>query len=494
MVMPTIDIKSPCPNAFNLAAYVLNLAQSAPEKPALLVTGVDGTEEWTYAALERAVLGTARGLSEAGLRSGDRVLMRLGNSALFPIVYLGAIAGGFIPIPTSSQLTEREITAISEEISPQVIATEVGIPCPQSFVPVLNREDLLGFQKLAPASYQFGDPHRPAYIVYTSGTSGRPRPVVHAHRAIWARRMMFDAWYGLTEKDRLLHAGAFNWTYTLGTGLMDPWAIGATSIVPAPDTATSELPTLLKNHSATIFAAAPGVYRRLLREELPELPALRHGLSAGEKLPEVTRKRWQKATGTEIFEAYGMSECSTFVSASPNRPAPPGTLGFIQPGRKVAIRKGVLAVHKTEPGLMLGYDNSPEETASKFDGDWFLTGDQVEEDATGAIRFLGRSDDMMNAGGYRVSPVEVEDAMTQHPDIEEAAACEIQVKADATVVALFYTSRKTLDHAALASFAQKRLARYKMPRLFKRVDALPRGANNKLLRNTLKNEWETKHG
>jgi acyl-coenzyme A synthetase/AMP-(fatty) acid ligase len=139
-----------------------------------------------------------------------------------------------------------------------------------------------------------GDPDRLAYLVFTSGSSGEPKAVAHAHRAIWARRMMVDGWYGLTPEDRLLHAGAFNWTFTLGTGLLDPWAMGATALIPAPGVPVEALPLLLRRHDATILAAAPGIFRRLLRSDGEiALPRLRHGLSAGEKLPEPLRAQWR---------------------------------------------------------------------------------------------------------------------------------------------------------------------------------------------------------
>jgi len=194
------------------------------------------------------------------------------------------------------------------------------------------RNKLRAMYGLTPAPYAMGEPDRPAYIIYTSGTSGHPRAVVHAHRTVWARRMMWEGWYGLLEQDRVLHAGAFNWTYTLGAGLLDPWARGATALIPGHGVASEVLGLLLKQHDATIFAAAPGLYGRLLRTELPRLERLRHGLSAGEKLPEATRSAWEKATGTPIHEAFGMSECSTFISGSPSGPVPRGTLGHPQRG------------------------------------------------------------------------------------------------------------------------------------------------------------------
>jgi acyl-coenzyme A synthetase/AMP-(fatty) acid ligase len=175
----------------------------------------------------------------------------------------------------------------------------------------------------APGDIVPGDPDRLAYLVFTSGSSGEPKAVAHAHRAVWARRMMVEGWYGLTPEDRLMHAGAFNWTFTLGTGLLDPWAMGATALIPAPGVPVEALPLLLRRHDATILAAAPGVFRRLLRSDGEiALPRLRHGLSAGEKLPEPLRAQWTGVTGTALHEALGMSECSTFLSGAPPAPRP----------------------------------------------------------------------------------------------------------------------------------------------------------------------------
>jgi acyl-coenzyme A synthetase/AMP-(fatty) acid ligase len=342
-------------------------------------------------------------------------------------------------------------------------------------------------------------------MIFTSGTTGSPRAVMHAHRAIWARRMMHGGWMGLGPDDRVLHPGAFNWTYTLGAGLLDPWTVGAVALIPAPGVEPGQLPLLLRRFDATIFAAAPGVYRQMLRAPMPPLPRLRHGLSAGEALPEALRAAWEAATGVPVFEAFGLSECSTFVSGSPDRPAPAGSTGYAQPGRQIAVlddagrpvppgTPGVLAVHRSDPGLFLGYFNAPQDTAARFRGDWFVTGDTVQTDPDGALRYLGRDDDMMNAGGYRVSPVEVEEAMLRAPGITDCAAAEVAVRADARVIACFYASAAPLDEAALARHAAQTLARYKQPRLFIRLPALPRGANNKLRRRDLRQTWEAAHG
>jgi acyl-coenzyme A synthetase/AMP-(fatty) acid ligase len=487
----------PCPDSFNLAAHVLAAGERCPEKTALAVVSPTHEDLWSYARLIQAVRGTATGLRNMGLLPGDRVLMRLDNTVDFPIAYLGAIACGLVPVPTSSQLTALEVTKIIDHLAPKAILHAPNVPCPDTDLPVIGPHTYEAWHGLPPSDYQMGDPERLAYIIYTSGTSGTPRAVGHAHRAIWARQMMFEGWYDLHPSDRLLHAGAFNWTYTLGTGLMDPWTIGATALIPAAGTDSAQLPLLLAKHQATIFAAAPGVYRQMLKFPVPDLPHLRHGLAAGEKLSETIRQKFRDATGHEIYEAFGMSECSTFISNAPKRPSAPGTLGRPQKGRHIAIldpqgdpvprgHEGAIAIHRRDPGLMHSYIGAPEATAAKFQGDWFLTGDQGSMDAQDQITYLGRSDDMMNAGGYRVSPAEVEAALSPLPGITEIAVTDIAIKPDVRIIAAFYTGPKDLNEDQLKSQAAERLARYKCPRTYIRVPALPRNPNGKVLRKALK--------
>jgi len=349
---------------FNMAAYVLEAGLKTPDKVALSLLTPEGSENWTYAALRAAVLGTGRGFLDTGLCAGDVVLMRLGNTVDFPLAFLGALSVGLIPVPTSAALTLSETSRIIADMSPASILHSPDVACPAD-PRVVSLEVLRAMRALPAAEIHMGDPNRLGYVIYTSGTSGSPRAVGHAHRAIWARQMMFEGWYGLRPSDRVLHAGAFNWTYTLGTGLMDPWTMGATALIARAGTLAAELPAYLRRDKATLFAAAPGVYRQLL-SVAPDLdvPTLRHGLSAGEKLPDRVAKAWHEATGTYVYEAYGMSECSTFISSSPAHPVSPGTLGRPQLGRRVALlnsdgpvpfgTEGAIAVHKDDPGLMLG--------------------------------------------------------------------------------------------------------------------------------------------
>jgi acyl-coenzyme A synthetase/AMP-(fatty) acid ligase len=488
----------PCPAPFNLARHVLEASCArVPDRMALQILSPKGAERWSYARLMAAVRGCGTGFLARGLRPGDRVLLRLGNEVAFPVAFLGAVAAGLVPVPTSAALTRAEVTRMAAVVSPKLIVSGDGVALPDPLpCPVVGAAEVMGWEGLPPCDWDMGDPDRLAYAVFTSGTSGRAQAVGHAHRAIWARGMMHRGWEGISEADRVLHAGAFNWTYTLGTGLMDPWTVGAVAMVPAAGVEVAALPLLMKRFDVTVFAAAPGVYRQMLRGPMPALPKLRHGLSAGEAMSAEVRAAWEAATGRAVHEALGMTEVSTYVSGSPERPAAPGTAGWVQDGRRVAVlgedgtpvargEVGVLAVHRSDPGVMLGYLGDAAGTAARYQGDWFVTGDLAEMTAEGAILFRGRADDLMNAGGFRVSPQEVEAAIASCPGVAECAVTEVELKPGVRVIGCFYVSDNPVAEAGLLAHAEAVLARWKQPRLWCRVDALPRSANNKLNRRAL---------
>lgn len=488
----------PCPAPFNLARHVLERSAARfPDRMALQIVSPKGAERWSYARLMAAVRGCGTGFLARGLRPGDRVLLRLGNEVAFPVAFLGAVAAGLVPVPTSAALTVAEVTRMAAVVAPALVVAGDGVALPDPLpCPVVTASEVLGWEGLAPCDWDMGDPERLAYAVFTSGTSGRAQAVGHAHRAIWARGMMHRGWEGFGEGDRVLHAGAFNWTYTLGTGLMDPWTVGAVAMVPAAGVEASALPLLLKRFDVTVFAAAPGVYRQMLRGAMPALPKLRHGLSAGEAMGAEVRAAWEAATGRAVHEALGMTEVSTYISGAPDRPQVAGTAGWVQAGRRVAVlgedglpvprgAVGVLAVHRSDPGLMLGYLGDEAGTAARYRGEWFVTGDLAEMTAEGAVIYRGRADDLMNAGGFRVSPLEVEGVMAACAGIVDCAVAEVEVKAGVRVIGCFYVSDNPIPEADLQAHAEASLARWKQPRLWCRVDALPRSANNKLNRRAL---------
>lgn len=490
----------PCPARFNLAEYVLTGANADAQKVALTIVGGGGQPalRLTYGELLDRVLTAAGGLAALGLTRGERLVLRIGHEIEFPIIFLAAAALGAVPVPTSPMLSAHETRLIAEETDARMIivsaGAEIDAPCAQ-----ISPDDIAGDQAATFVDTASDDL---AYIIYTSGSSGRPKGVAHAHRAVWARRMMWDGWYGLTADDVMLHAGAFNWTYTLGAGLMDPWAIGASTLIYNGPRDPGVWAALTRDYGATIFAAAPGVYRQFLKSgaDPSGFAGLKHGLAAGETLSPESRAAWDALVGKPIYEALGMTEVSTFLSSSPSAPHRAGTAGKPQRGRRVALLPadggtapsplgdpGVISVHRSDPGLMLGYWKDQAQTAAAMRGDWFLTGDVGRMDADGYITFLGRNDDMMNALGYRVAPEEVEAALVSHPDVQAAAAVELKVRSDLSLIAAFLEcpgERPSED--ALAAHAARSLADYKIPKLWRFIETLPRNPNGKLQRRKLR--------
>lgn len=494
------DAADPCPTRLNMARYAVgNSAARWPDKPALIVT--DGAapgaalETWSFAEIDEAVRRAAGALLARGLEKGARVLIRIGDTPQFPIAYFGVIAAGGIAMPLSSQLSPDELSYIAADADPRFAILDAASPPFAMEAVRLAPGELDG----APAAY--ADTHRddPAQLVYTSGTSGHPKGVLHAQRSVWARRMMHAGWHDMREGDRVMHTGAFNWTYVLGCGLSDPWSVGATAILNAGDRAPEVWPRLAAAWHPTIFAAVPGLYRRMLKyaEGLGDgFAGLRHGLTAGEALSPTIHDAWQAATGKPLYEALGMSEVSTYISSGPGDPAPPGAMGWPQPGRHVAIlgedgapvprgAAGVLAVHRSDPGLMLGYWRDGERTAAAYAGDWFVTGDRAIMGEGGALTYAGRNDDMMNAQGYRVAPQEVEEVLLRHPSVAECAVTEIALDDGLSIIAAWIVPATEFDEAALRQYCAGHLASYKTPRAYHLIDVLPRTANGKVQRRAL---------
>lgn len=507
------------PAHFNMAQFVIGrAAEATPDKPGLLViadaVAPRPDEVWSYRQLEQAVLSAAAALLAEGLKPGDRVLIRLDNTSAYALLFFAAIAAGLVPIPASSQLTAREADFLLADSGASAIAAaaQLALGDVPPGVRILSEAWVArALQGTATAAgYAATNANDPAYLVYTSGTTSNPKGVLHAQRAAWGRRPMVEGWYGLTPNDRVLHAGAFNWTYTLGTGLTDPWANGATAMVFTGDKDPAVWPALIREHRATIFAAVPTLYRQILKytEISPrDLAHFRHGLTAGEALPETLRQEWRARTGTMLYEALGMSELSTFLSSSPAVPPKPGTVGRPQAGRSVAILAvdggeqplpagaiGLLAAHRTDPGLMLGYWQRPEEEREAFRGDWFIGGDLCSMDTEGYVTHHGRANDLMNAMGYRVSPMEVEHVIAGHPWVAEVAAAEVQVRQGVSIIAAFIVLKEgvspdTASRQSVSDFAGERLAAYKQPREIVYVKSLPRTPNGKIKRAELRQNY-----
>ncbi|MFZ1107937.1 MAG: class I adenylate-forming enzyme family protein [Rhodomicrobium sp.] len=499
------------PPAFNMARYCLRAARAAHHKPALLVVhdaaGRD-VETWRYGDLEQAVLRAACVFrARYKLPARSRILIRLRNRTSYAIAFFGAIAGGFVPVPASPDLTERELSFMLDDAEAAAIVLDDTLPhgdFPPGLTVIREKAFEVAVETGPMAQYAPTLAGDPAFLIYTSGTTANPKGVLHAHRSAWGRRPMYQGWYGITPGDRLMHAGSFNWTYTMGTGLTDPWANGATAIVYTGEKDPALWPRLMRAFDVTIFAGVPGVYRQMLKYGSigrGGLPALRHGLTAGEALPNALADEWEARTRTRLYEALGQSELSTYLSSSPSVPRKPGTVGRPQAGRCVAIldenggdaplapgAEGLIAVHRSDPGLMLGYWRRPEEEAEVFRGEWFAGGDAGAMDGDGYVTHRGRHNDLMNAGGFRVSPAEVERELAKHPGVADIAVAEVQVGDGVSIIAAFVVlhQAKTGVAAELDALAGRTLAAYKRPKDYIVVESLPKTSNGKIKRAELR--------
>ena len=490
-----------CPTDFNAARYCVGPGKVRPaEKAALLAVDAEtgASRCWTFGDAERAVRRAAGALKAAGVRQGDRVVILLGDVPEFPFAYFGAIAAGAVATPLSSQLSRAEIESIVQDAEPRVLLAGPELDIEAPGVVRMQPELLLSGDEIGFAGTTAEDP---ALLVFTSGSSGRPKGVLHAQRAFWARRSMHAGWHGIGPEDRVMHAGAFNWTFTLGVGLADTWSVGATAILNSGARTPEVWPQLALEHRPTVFAAAPAVFRRILKYGTdlgPSFSSLRHAVTAGENLAPAIADGWQGKTGKLLLEALGMSEVSTYISTPPDRTLVPRHAGWPQPGRRVAIlgddgkplpfdTPGRLAVHAGDQGLMLGYWRQPDLTQASYHGDWFLTGDLATMRPDGAIAYAGRRDDQMNAQGFRVDPQEVEAALMRHEGVAECAVTALEVGEGLSVIAAWIVPAESmkLQRVELLEIAHRYLADYKMPRELFLVKSLPHTPNGKLIRRGL---------
>jgi acyl-coenzyme A synthetase/AMP-(fatty) acid ligase len=504
----SVDPIPPPPPRSNIARYCLAPSPvRPPQKTALIIDDGEGRfRSWTYGELDRMVRSVARGLRVLGLHEGARLMIRMDNDLGYILAFFGAMAAGLVPLPSSGALTDKEAAFLVADSDATALVVSTGLalshPLPAGVV-LLDGDDIDRLAAGEPLDdFANTAAEDPAFLIYTSGTVGRPKGVLHGHRSAWGRRPMYAGWYGITPSDVVLHAGAFNWTYTLGVGLVDPWANGATAVLYSGPADPTVWPRLIERHRVTIFATVPSLYRRILKYasiDRSRIASLRHGLTAGEALSPPLLEAWRDATRLELYEALGMSEISTYVSTGPGMAIRPGSSGLPQPGRRVVILAageagarplppgeiGLLAVHRSDPGLMLGYWRRPEEEALVFRGDWFCGGDLAHMDEDGYVWYHGRNDDILNPMGYRLSPLEIERVLAKHPSVHDVAVGEVRVADNVRILAAFVVPEGVADEAALVAWAAEHLAAYKRPRKIVFLEQLPRTRSGKLLRREL---------
>ncbi len=510
------------PEHFNFGRDVVDRWAERPERPALLFRGEDGrSRELGFGEVKDASDRFASLLAARGVGPGEPVVVLLPRIPEWHVVMVGALKAGALVIPCSSILRPKDLAfrvnhsradalVTTAELAPTVaeVRSQLGsLRLELAFDADGRRAD--GFEDLGEALEATSPdaagqrPTRaedPALVYYTSGTTGRPKAVLHTHAYTWAQRFTARFWHGLREGERIWTTSDTGWAKAAYGVIFGPWSLGAEVVLCDMRFDPEREIALLAELDPHVFCAPPTEYRMLVKQDISRLGPrrLRECVSAGEPLnPEVIRV-WQEATGLTIRDGYGQTETILLVGNYPGVPLRPGSMGLPMPGHRVEIvdesgrvvtpgEVGDIAVERGPASLFREYWQDPDATADTRRGDWYVTGDRARRDEDGYFWFVARADDVIISAGYRIGPFEVESALVEHPDVLEAAAVADPDPERGHVVKAFVVLREGLaGDEALARELQDHVKRvtapYKYPRRIEFVASLPKTVSGKIRR------------
>ncbi len=477
----------------------------------------DTVSRLTYGELQRESRRAANMLRRLGVRREERVAMIMLDTIDFPVVFLGAMRAGIVPVPLNTLLTSEQYAYILADCRARVLfVSEALYPAVRDIVgrmPDLEHVVVSGAkqnghkqlaEELAGESDQFETvathPDEPAFWLYSSGSTGMPKGVRHLHSNLQATADTYAKQVlGIREDDVCLSAAKLFFAYGLGNALTFPMSVGASTILNSERPTPTRMFDLMTRYDPTIFYGVPTLFASMLHDEsMKDARAgkrLRICTSAGEALPEAVGNAWKARFGVDILDGVGSTELlHIFLSNAPGD-IKYGSSGRAVPGYKVRlVSEAGEDVPDGEVGEMVvdapsageGYWNQRSKTRRTFEGHWTRTGDKYVRDADGRYTFCGRSDDMFKVSGIWVSPFEVESALITHPAVLEAAVVpeadsEGLLKPKAFVV--LRPGAKTSDlQEGLKDHVKQKIGVWKYPRWIDVVDSLPKTATGKIQR------------
>lgn len=485
-----------------------------------------GEEQVTYADLASRVMRAAGALRGLGARPGDRVLLLMRDTPEFVAAWLGAVHAGMCAIALNTKLTPDDFLHIRADSEARLAIVEADIARGQpGLTDRLNDEGILALAgaDAPPGSRRWRDALRaapaqaaafdasaehPAFWLYSSGTTGRPKGIVHAHRSVLAAGQLQREILGLQPGDLVLATSKLFFAYALENGLLGPLSIGATALLHPDWAEAGTVSALIARRAPTAVFSVPSFYRRLLAlpaSQQAGLRAVRHYVSAGERLPVSVSRPWLDLTGREIVSAYGMSETFCVALAAAGVTASGTRTGRPLAGVEVRLQTeagaspaagepGVLWVK--HPALSQGYVNRPDATREQFVDGWFCTRDVFVRDVEGQYAHQGRADEFLKVAGQWVQPDDVEAAVQGIDAIAEAACVSATDSEGFERLALFIVApgdaRAAIEAAEQA--CAERLPRHKRPKWIRAVEELPRTATGKMQRYRLRERLERELG
>ena len=528
-----------------------------PTAVALIERARDGSRRvWSFGDVADGAARAAGALAARGVRRGDVVLTLIGNRPEWVLTMVACFRIGAIALPCTEQLRPADLRSRLEAVPPRLIvadernrgALEEAAPdADVVWIPdaaTLHGSAPLGAPTVAseptgrtdadtgradgsrlPSAHPLLaadpvpavdlDPTDGCLITFTSGTSGRAKPVLHGQRYLTGQAVQAEHWLGAGPGDVVWCTAASGWSKSARNVFIAPWLRGATALLHDARFDPDERLEVLVRERVTVLCMAPTEYRVIAaRTTVPPLPDCRGLVAAGEALnPEVLRA-WHAATGLTIRDGYGQTETGQLTGVPPEGEVRPGSMGRPLPGVRAWIDDGELVVDPaTVPTFFLGYLGAADDGDApagndreagdrtgttivpladrRASGEPWRTGDRVVEDADGYLFFEGRTDDVIISSGYRIGPFEVESALVSHPAVAEAAAVAAPDPERGSVVRAVVVLRD--GHApsddlarALQDHVKAETAPYKHPRIVDFADDLPKTSSGKVRRKALR--------
>ncbi len=510
----------------DLLQHLRHAVKRFADSPAILTH----ERAWTYADLDDASDGVAAGLAERGVAPGERVGLYCPNGADFVSCYLGILKAGACAVPINLLLPPTAVAfalndagakalcfhaAFAEQAAAALaevptVTLRVGIgPVDAAAVDCLL-DDLT---TAAPPPDPDIDPARdPAVILYTSGTTGRPKGAVLTHANLAANAAavaeVLEVRPG-ADGDRFLVVLPMFHSFAATVGILTPLLHGA-ALIPVPRFDPALITDAVGTHAATIFLGVPSLYAVLLRlddAQVPRWGSVRLAISGGAAMPEAVMQAFEERFDVPVLEGDGPTECGPVTCVNPPAgPRKPRSVGLPLPGTEMRIaapdgrwlpagEHGEVCVRS--PSVMRGYWNLPDETNASFSGDWFRTGDLGWRDADGWFYLVDRIKDMIISNGMNVYPRVIEEVLIRHPGVAEVAVVGEPHQSHGEIPIAYVTAapdQPALDLAALKDWCRPQLGRHELPRRIELVETLPKNAAGKVLKRELRRGGEHERG